>query len=992
MYLKNPSRSALGASALGARVGVRAALGVMAFCFNHLESCRKYLRSLDGWNNFSIGIKTEDGSVAATIEFKDGKVSTRAGIDRPTAQMILEDQKALMSMATLPPNEINNLILKSRLIIKGNYAYIIYFNFLMSVVLKKKQVRQLKAQTGAMKLPTLASDGKGQIKNRAMTFIKAQSRDPGVRHLPDQNLSAYSLSDFPRLKKFVDIHHIQKPEVCIERPRLMTEWFRKHGFETDARGEPWVPELRQAEVFKYLMENRKPIIRKNDLVAGTSSSKEIGVLLYPDAAGTMLWGELFIMQDRPLNPYTIAPEDIWTLNHDIFPYYFDRNIRQWVRHAYNEPLCQELDERFAVYFLWKTVAVSHTILDYPKLLRLGARGIIDEIRAELAADAGASQEKQNTLKAMILCYEGIIAYARNLSGQAALEMAEATDPARKAELGRLADICARIPEQPCATLDEAVNAIWIHWVAVHMENTNAGFSLGRMDQWLQPYFEADMKQLHSEAEREAYIRHAIELVGCFYMRCTDHLPTIPDIGNYLFGGSSSDQAITLGGINPDGEDAVNDMTYIFLKVTEILSIRDPNINARYHKEKNSQAYLKRLCEVNVNTAGTPSIHNDLKVMESLAGFDYPAGHLHDWSATGCVEPTISGKHMGHTNCMMFNMVAALEMALYNGYHPLMRWHLGPKTGEPETFKTFDQFFEAFCQQLAFIAGLSCEYNLRLGEAHSVLRPTPMMSALIDDCIKKGKDATKGGALYNSSGIAAIGLADITDSLLVIRQLVYEEKSYSLGEVREAIKRNYQGHEAMRARMMNSVALFGSNSQKAVDMANKVASFVFDTFSARRNFRGGPYTVGFWSMSNHVAFGTLTGALPSGRLAGKPFTPGLTPQAHTSHNLLDNIKDVAKLDAANINNNIAFNVKVVPSARDSHEKVVDHLYAYGKAYCDLGGMQMQFNVISSETMRAAMLNPDDYRDLLVRISGYNAYFVTLNEDLQMELIERAEYGL
>ncbi len=987
MFIENPSNSKF-----VARIGVKAALGAMAFCFTNFEKYRKYLRSEDGWNNFSIGLKTESDSVGATIEFKDGKAFTRRGTANTTAQMILKDEATLMSMATQPPNEVNNMLLKSKLIIKGNYAYISYFNFLMSVLLQKKQINQLTEQRNSMKLPTQIPNGSTSIKYKRKECLKATEKDPGVRYLLDQNLSEFSLGDFPRLEQFLNIHHTQKPAICIERASLLTDWFRTHGFESDEQGNPWVSELRQAEAFKHLMEHKKPIIRKNDLVAGTSTLKEIGVLLYPDAAATMLWGELFTVQDRPLNPYEIEPEAAEKLNHSIFPYYFDRNFREWVRTAYDHPVCQELDERFAVYFLWKTVALSHTILDYPKLLRLGAKGIIEEIQEELRSDAQASQQKRDTLAAMVLCYEGIITYANHLSAQALTEAKDEPDSNRKEELLKLAEICHRVPEHPCETLDEAVNAIWIHWVSVHMENTNAGFSLGRMDQWLQPYFEADMEKLSSQEEKDAYIKHAIEVVGCFYMRCTDHLPAIPDIGNYLFGGSSSDQAITLGGVTPEGADAVNDMTYIFLKVTELLGIRDPNVNARYNSEKNSTAYLKRICEVNVNTAGTPSIHNDEAVMESLAEFHYPAEHLRDWSATGCVEPTISGKHLGHTNCMMFNMVAALEMALYNGYHPLMRWQLGPKTGEPESFTTFDAFFDAFCAQLGFIADLSCDYNNKLGEAHSVLRPTPMMSALIENCIKTGTDATKGGALYNSSGIAAIGLADITDSLLVIKKFVYEDKSYTLREICDAVSCNYVGHEVLRSRMMKTVPLFGSDSSQAVDMANRVAKFVHDHFNSKSNFRGAPYTVGFWSMSNHVAFGTLTGALPSGRLAGKPFTPGLTPEAHASHSLLDNLKDVAKLDPVNINNNIAFNVKVVPSAKDTHEQVVNHLYSYAKAYCDLGGMQMQFNVVSSDTMRAAMESPDEYRDLLVRISGYNAYFVTLNHDLQMELIERAEYGL
>ena len=256
--------------------------------------------------------------------------------------------------------------------------------------------------------------------------------------------------------------------------------------------------------------------------------------------------------------------------------------------------------------------------------------------------------------------------------------------------------------------------MWIIWVGVHIENTNAGFSLGRLDQWLQPYFEADMGKLRDKKEKDDYIRHVIELVGCFYMRCTDHLPLIPDIGNYLFGGSSSDQAITLGGVTPEGDDAVNDMTYIFLKVTEMLSIRDPNVNARYSREKNSDTYLRRLCEVNLNTTATPSIHCDEAVMDSLAEFNYPPEHLRDWSATGCVEPTLSGRHIGHTNCMMFNMVAALEMALNNGRHPLMRWDLGPATGDIRggSFPDYESFFQAFSEQ-PVPAGLTCEYNNNL---------------------------------------------------------------------------------------------------------------------------------------------------------------------------------------------------------------------------------------------------------------------------------------
>ncbi len=909
--------------------------------------------------------------------------------------MVFFDNGTLKDMASLPPNEVLNLILKNKLIVRGNLVYAQLFSFFITLFVKGKIINMMKKQAHERSKESRerAVQPEAAPAPRVKKQLSAPARDPGVAFLDDPYLSQYSLADFPRLEKFLDIHFTRKPAICHERPLLLTGWFRENGFETRKDGSPWVPELRQGYAFKHLMENRKPIIRKDDLIAGTTTTQEIGVVLYPDSHGTMIWGELFTTPYRQLFPYDISDDTREILHHSVFPFWVHRNFKEWVRETYRSPLCQSLDDRFAVYFLWKTAALSHTVLDYPKLLKIGARGIIGEIRRELEKDQAADRLKKDTLEAMILCYEGLIAYARNLSAQAAAEAREEADERRKAELERLAEICARVPENPCTTLDEALNAIWIHWVGVHMENTNAGFSLGRMDQWLQPYFVSDLKKIRGRKKREEYIRRAIELVGCFYMRCTDHLPLIPDIGNYLFGGSSSDQAITLGGVTPEGEDAVNDMTYIFLKVTEMLGIRDPNVNARFHRGKNSETYLRRLCEVNINTTSTPSIHNDEVVMASLEEFAYPQEHLRDWAATGCVEPTLSGRHIGHTNCMMFNMVAALEMAMYNGRHPLMRWDVGPKTGNVDngSFPTFDDFFQAFCTQLDFLMDNSCEYNRLLGEAHSVLRPTPFISGLVEGCIANGRDATKGGALYNSSGTACIGLADITDSLMAVKKLVYDEKKVTLKEIREAMETNFENNGYLHSLVRNKVPLFGSGSPEAVEMANRVTRFIHDRFGAHTNFRGGRYTAGFWSMSNHVAFGTLTGALPSGRLAGKPFTPGLTPEAHASRNLLDNIRDVSRLEPKSMNNNIAFNVKVVPSPKESHQVAVDHVYSYVKTYCDLGGMQMQFNVVSSSTLRDAMAHPENYRDLMVRISGYNAYFVTLNRDMQMELIERAEYG-
>lgn len=963
--------------------------------FNHRPALNRYLRSVDGWLDFSFGVKTENGSVEQVLIFSEGRVRVSGKIpEKLDAMLVFKDEMALKEAAVEPPNKLMIALMENRIVTQGSLGHLQLINFYLSLLLNPLQIAKLKKETRSENRHyDQEKASRTCIETRKLSQLKVESKDPGVLFLDNPYLSDTSLDDFPRLKTFLDIHLKTKPALCHERPDILTRWFRTNGFETDRYGRPHIPELRQAMAFKYLMEQKKPIIRANDLIAGTTTTRDIGVVLYPDAHGTMIWGELLTAPYRPLNPYEVTADTVEALHTRIFPFWLKRNFREWVRNNKNNPTCQQLDERFAACFLWKTVALSHTILHYPKILALGTKGIRAEIESERLNIPESAEEKKNLLAAMKICLSGIEAYAKNLSAEAERLAECEPDPRRKAELQNLAAICRRVPESPCTSLDEAVNALWIIWIGVHMENTNAGFSLGRLDQWLQPYFKADMEKCKTQQERKALIRHAVELIGCFYMRCTDHLPLIPDIGNNLFGGSSSDQAITLGGLTPAGEDAVNDMTYIFLKVTEMLGIRDPNVNARYSREKNSRTYLRRLCEVNVNTLSTPSIHNDEAVMASLAEFNYPAEHLRDWSATGCVEPTLSGRHLGHTNCMMFNMVAALEMALNNGRHPLMRWDLGPRTGNVAQgeFNDFESFFKAFAEQLEFLAGLTCRYNNYLGEAHQVLRPTPYISALMDGPLDKGKDVTKGGARYNSSGTACIGLADITDSLMAIRKLVFDEKKVTFPDLLKAVNDNFAHHPALLAMIKHKVPLFGSGDPDALAMANRVAKLAHDIFAGQINYRGGQYTAGFWSMSNHVAFGTLTGALPSGRLAGKAFTPGLTPEPHASRNILSNLRDVAGLDPKNMNNNIAFNVKVVPAPGESHERIVDTLASYTKTYCDMGGMQMQLNVVSSKTLKDAMIHPENYQNLMVRISGYNAYFVTLNRNMQTELVERAEFG-
>ncbi|MEW6443635.1 MAG: pyruvate formate lyase family protein [bacterium] len=977
----------------------RLLLRLLATSFNRRPSLNRYLRSAYGWLNFTVGITTESGTVGCAIRFRDGRASVLRSVPADAdAAVICKDDRCLRRLLTAAPTEQIRMTMHSDIRVRGNNTIIQLFFFLVSLLLKKTMIRQMarEREIDRKEIGRTCSeppeDCSRELKERRSCRMRGAQVDPGVKFLDDPYLSMYGRDDFPRLKSGLERHLTRHPEICAELPKLMTDWYRIHGFETDPTGKPWIPVLRQGHAFKHLMENREPVIRQDSLLAGTTTAKDIGCLVKPEGHGTWIWNELFTVPHRTYNPFDLSEETRRILHHEVFPFWIHRNMKEWVRRKYNEPLGLSLDERWAIIFCWGSLN-RQNIADFPKILRTGASGIIAEIRGELEAE-GLGPDRIATLQAMILALEGLTAYCRSLSRHAARQAEQERDPERRSELERIAAACERVVEMPARTLDEAVQAVWITFVAIHNESVDSGMSLGRLDQWLQPYFEADMLALRSDAERQAYIRHALELIGCLYLNCQDHFPLTPDFANFQDGGSSSVQAITLGGVRPDGADAVNDMTYLFLKVTEMLSMRDPNVNARFHPERNSDTYLKRLCEVNLITSGTPSIHNDLAVMKAWRPFGIPEEDLRNWGVSGCVEVSIMQKHESSTSEIALNLVAPLEMALNNGLHPPTRWKLGPETGsiEEEAFRTFDSFYEAYLRQLRFIIDAAIAYNDMLAEGYAYLRPTPLLSSLVEGCIRKGLDAGLGGAVYNSSGFHFIGLADVVDSLMVIRKLVFDEKACSFAELKRAVDRDFREDAPLLARIRNRVPLFGSGSEEGLSMARRLQRSIQQYLLTKPHNRGGFYTAGYWSMSHHSSYGNLSGAIPSGRCRGKPFTPGLTPQPIASKDLLNNLRDVAKLDPADMPNNMAFNVKVVPQSRAPREKTVGEMAAYVKSFFHLGGMQMQMNAVSTGTLRDAMAHPENYRNLIVRISGYNAYFVTLNRDIQREIIGRSEFGL
>lgn len=813
--------------------------------------------------------------------------------------------------------------------------------------------------------------------------------------LRNLSLREYRIEDLKRLDNLRQIHFKLLPEICTERAFFITKYLK----EMDDLEDP--PVLRQAKALKYELENKTPVIwhkkgRDDDLreisfcednlLAGSTTSKAKGVQLYPEFLSMSIWPELLTISKRKSNPFYISREDIDKLNFDIYPFWMDKTIFEYARKRFSYPHCMKLLERVVFFICSKPNCITHTIPDYAKVIKTGLNEIVQEA---MAKKHNADQKSAAFYESVKLVLEGVIAYAKNLSARAKELARSEEDPIKKKELETIAVICAKVPAEKPDTFREALNAIWICKVALHQEHSNVALSMGRLDQILYDLYRRDIE------DERLTVKEAIELAGCFWLRCGDHIPMIPETGEELFGGSGSNQAITIGGITPNGQDAVNDLTYVMLKATELLRVRDPNVNARVHIEKNPPEYLRRLCEVNLKTGATPCLHNDIAAIQTLLNQGVSLEHANDYSSVGCVEPNSGGRTFGHTGAILLNLTAALELTLFDGKHRLTEnEQISPSTGDPEKFQSFEDFKKAFETQLKWMVSQSVELNNLFGKAHQDLHPTPLLSALFEGPMDKGKDVIEGGALYNSSGAAIIGLADVVDSISAIEDFVYRKKIVSMKDILEAIRFNFDSehpeYKVLRTRLQTQAPKFGTENPIADENAKWIMELLHNTYQGYENYRGGKYTVGYWTMTNHAGFGMLTGATPNGREAGESFSSGITPVSGAAKGLTACLNSIAGLDFRHAADGIALNLKYTPDV--DTEFMLNNFASTVEAYFRKGGLQVQFNIITHDTLVDAREHPEKHKELLVRVSGYTAYFKDLNDQMKREVINRSEYNM
>jgi formate C-acetyltransferase len=805
----------------------------------------------------------------------------------------------------------------------------------------------------------------------------------------DISLKDITLESLPRLERLRNVHFNTRPEVCVELASLMTKYMKERDDSHDS------PELRAGKRLKHILVNKEPIIHDDDLLAGTTTSKIKGIPIYPQFLGQALWPELETLRKRKNNAYNISQTDIDTLNFDVFPYWMDRTVQEVCRKDYQDPFCLRMMERMFFFLGSKAHTISHTVPDYELVVQQGLASIIRtaEQKESALGNSDADNTKKDFYRAVKSALQGVMAYAERLRNKAAYLANAETNPVRREELLKLSEICARVAKEKSNTFHEALQAIWIAHVAINQESNNVSNSLGRLDQILYPLYRKGIE------DGTLTPGQAVELVGCFYLKLADHEPMSPETAEELFGGSGSNQAITLGGVDASGQDAVNDLTYVMLKATELLKVKDPNVNVRYYPGVNTPEYLKRLCEVNVITQATPCFHNDIENIKALSrhkshdgnGSGYSIEDAREYSIVGCVEPVRGGKTFGHTGAIMFNLTSALEMALFQGKHRhTEQEQFGPVTPSPNQITSFEDFLAVFDQQTSFMVEQTVDLNNMLGKSHFRVNALPFLSALTQGTLQNGKDVLEGGATYNSSGVAIIGLSEVVDSLCAIKGFGFGDKGYTFPDLVTAIKDNWVDHDRLHKQVLESETKFGTDSKEAADIADHVIDLLHREYQKRDNYRGGNYKVGYWTVTTHAGWGKLTGALPSGRKKGEVLPSGITPVSGKAQDLTPALRFVAHLDSCKITNSHALNLKFPPIP--DQERMISSLANHIEAYMQLGGLQVQCNIIDRATLEDAREHPQKHPHLLVRVSGYTAYFTDLNPHMQEEIITRTEYAL
>lgn len=752
--------------------------------------------------------------------------------------------------------------------------------------------------------------------------------------------------------------------LCPERACLVTEFFKEH----DDPGEPTA--VRKARALAYVLENKKVIIFPGERIVGNAGTSRRVCLMQPELASTFMAQELLWIDRRRTNPFLISRRDKAKLALEVLPYWLFRSMPARMFPSLGRQASYMRHQlRPAFYLINEAGGIGHFLPDYEKMLAIGTSGYLESIEG---------RDDPLNRAARIVC-SALDRWAGRLSAEATARSAVEGDPERAAELEEIGRICAKVPREPADSLHEALQSLWLTHMAVMLESLNSAVSFGRMDQYLYPYYRRDVEEGRLTREE------ATELLLQFSAKATEHVLLLSGAISQYHGGYLVVQAAIVGGTDAEGNDAVNPLTYVMLDVMERHRMRDPNYQARVHRGSPPE-YLERALDVARTGSGSPSLFNDQAVVPALVAHGFPPAVARDYGIVGCVEPSIPGRSFLSTDAGLFNIPICLELALNGGRRWNRRRKVGASTPDPLSFRCMDDVLAAFRAQLDHRVDLMIDDFHMVEKANMEYHPTPLSSMLVEGCLETGKDLTEGGATYNSSGIQGVGVADVADSLAALDSLVFSDGKLTMAQVLAALRDDFEGHEDVRAALARAPK-YGNDDPLPDGYAGLAVRMWHDSLARHRSVRGGAYVPGYYSVTCHVAFGRLTGPLPSGRRSGEPFASGVgAARGADTRGPTALLNSVSSLDSSLMANGNGLNLRFDPADVEG-EKGLALLMGLTRGFFEKGGMEMQLNVLDPETLVDARRHPGKYPELVVRVAGYCAYFDDLPDEAKDEIISR-----
>lgn len=772
------------------------------------------------------------------------------------------------------------------------------------------------------------------------------------------------------------------PCIEVDRALLITESFK------ETEGQPTV--VRRARALEKILNEIPIIIRDEELIVGSLTKEARSAQIFPEFSNKWIKDEFETIGKRKGDSFQITEKAKKQLT-EVFNYWEGKTTNELATSYMYPETIEAMNENVFTVANYYLNGVGHVSVDYAKVLAKGYKGIIEEVEcAMVAADKENPQYIKQKLfwESIIGSCKAVINYAHRYAKLAREMASKESNEKRAKELIQIAKNCETVPENGATNFYEACQSFWFVHAVINIESNGHSISPTRFDQYMYPYYEIELNSGNFD------IYKIQELIDCVWVKLNDINKVRDEVSTRAFGGYPLFQNLIVGGQDREGKDATNDLSYMCIDATAHVRLAAPSFSVRIWN-KTPDEFLLRSCELSRLGTGMPAFYNDEVVITALVSNGLTIEDAREYGIIGCVEPQKPGKTEGWHDSGFFNLARLLIVTINNGMSNGKQ--IGPKTGEFTEFKSIEEIIEAYTKQMEyFVYQLSVADN-SIDLAHAQRAPLPFLSCMVDDCITDGMSLQEGGAHYNFTGPQGVGVANVGDSFAAIKKLVFDDKKITLKELKEALDTNFGEEDSnskldfedIRQMLIHRAPKFGNDIDEVDELARQGAYIYCKEVQKHKNPRGGRFHAGLYPAAINILFGDLIGATPDGRKAHEALADGVSPvRGADSNGPTAAINSVAKLDHFIASNGTLLNQKFHPGSI-AGSTGLNNLASLVRSFFDQKGMHVQFNIIDKKTLVEAQKDPSKYRDLVVRVAGYSAQFITLDKAIQDDIIKRTE---